>query len=570
MKNPSQASMFTGLQVDPQRAAQYESEGLWRNTTIVDSFDAALRRAPEKMLVVSGRCRWTYREVADRVGRLAQSLSMLGVGPGDVVSIQLPNWPEFVLVYLAATQLGAITNPLLPLYREKELSHILRFAASKVAFIADNFRRFSYPDLYRELAGTLSTLEHVVVVGPRCPPDMQSFDQLLSDAPRLRKPHSDARQSGNNINVLIFTSGTESTPKGVVHTHNTLMYGNVIAARELELTSDEIIWAVSPISHATGLEWCLRQAIVLGATLVLQEIWEVEAALDLIERERCTFTTAATPFAAMLLESPSLQQRDLSSFRTFLCGGAAIPAALGAAMRQHIGCRLIPCWGMSECFAATICNIHDPQEKQWGTDGRAMPGSEMQIFDETRTSILPPGEIGEIATRGPHVCLGYLYDEARTAASFSAEGWLFSNDLGFKDADGFLRVVGRKKDIINRAGLKISAAEIEGLLLQDPDVRAVAVIGVPDRITGEKSCAVVVPAPGSIVTLEQLVDGLNRRGVAPYKLPEFLVLQTELPMTATGKVQKFRLRADWEAGRFRHLAVARAPEAPGSNRLAKS
>jgi non-ribosomal peptide synthetase component E (peptide arylation enzyme) len=563
MKNSPQGPTPAGLRWDPQRAARYEREGLWLNKTIADAFDVALERTPQKLLVISSRARWTYAEVAARVDQLVQGLSNLGVSRGDVISVQLPNWCEFLLIHLAATRRGASTNPLLPLYREKELSHILRFAATKAAFIPDSFRRFRYPELYRGLRGKLPGLEHVVVVGPQCPPDMQPFEQLLGTPPAGRESIR-VEASGNDINVLIFTSGTESTPKGVVHTHNTLMYGNVTAARELALTSDEIIWAVSPIGHATGLEWCLRQTIVLGATLVLQEVWEVEAALDLIERERCTFTTAATPFAAMLLESPSLQRRDLRSFRTFLCGGAAIPTALGAAMRERIGCRLIPCWGMSECFAATVCNIHDPQEKQWGTDGRAMPGSETQIFDETRTNTLPPGEIGEIATRGPHVSPGYFNDPERTAATFSPDGWLFSNDLGMKDAEGYLRVMGRKKDIINRAGLKISAAEIEGLLLQHPAVRAVALVGVPDRITGEKSCAFVVPAPGSTVTLDELVDSLNRQGVAAYKWPEFLVLETELPMTATGKVQKYELRADWEAGVFLARVSAASARPPKS------
>jgi non-ribosomal peptide synthetase component E (peptide arylation enzyme) len=546
-----------------ERQRQIEGGGLWLNRPITDAFDEAVTQTPGKTLVVAaGGVRWTYQFVADQVSVLAQSLADMGLGHGDIISVQLPNWAEFLIIYLAATRLGAITNPLLPMYRAKELGHILEFAKSKIVFIPSTFRHFPYTDLYRELRGRLPQLQQIVVVGSNCPDDMMPFDMLLQTPPAKTMYRARPRHDGNDINLLIFTSGTESCPKGVMHSHNTMMFGNVTIAKELGLTREEVIWAASPIAHATGLQWCLRQAITLGATLVLQEIWEVEFALDLIEQERCTFTTAATPFAAMLLESSTLSGRNLTSFRAFLCGGAAIPPNLGAAMLQRMGCRLIPCWGMSECFAATICGISDPQTKQWGTDGRPIPGSETVIFDELRQTQLPPGEVGEIATRGPHVCLGYFNDKGRTTDTFSPDGWLFSNDLGFKDAEGYLRVVGRKKDIINRAGLKVSAAEIEGMLSGHPSVRAVALVGVPDPIIGEKSCAFVVPSTGGSPSLEQLVAFLKSMGTAAYKLPEYLVLVEELPMTPTGKVQKFKLREEWDSGKHSRVTDARAKPSP--------
>jgi non-ribosomal peptide synthetase component E (peptide arylation enzyme) len=543
--------------IDPQRARQYEDEGLWPNRTLADAFDDAVAKSPGKLLVIAaGNVRWTYRTVAEKVDVLARNLAALGIGQGDVISAQMPNWAEFLLVHLAATRLGAITNPLLPVYRAKELSYILDFASTKLVVIPGVFRNFDYVGLYRDLRRKLPHLEHTVVVGSGCPADMTPFDSLLTRAPNDASSPTWPQLDGNEVSVLIFTSGTEASPKGVVHSHNTLMFGNVAAARQLNLTRDEIIWAVSPVTHATGLEWCLRQAIVLGGTIVMQESWDVEQALDLIEGEKCTFTTGATPFAAKLLDSASLSRRNLSSFRTFVCGGATIPPALGAAMLERIGCRMIPCWGMSECFIATMCGISAPVHKQWGTDGRPLPGSETAIFDETRTHRLAPGEVGEIATRGPHVCLGYFKDPERTGDTFSADGWLFSNDLGIEDAEGYLRVVGRKKDIINRGGLKVSAAEIEGLLLRHSDVRAVAVVGVPDSQVGEKSCAFVVPAEGCTPTLSELVSMLKEIGIAAYKLPEYLILVAELPMTPTGKVQKFKLREGWTTGIYQQLAEA--------------
>lgn len=531
--------------IAPVAGEQAQDSGEAALVTLHDAFAHACARTPEKTLVVGGETRWSYAEVAEKVDALSRSMTALGIVAGDVISIQLPNWAEFIVIHLAATRLGAVTNTLLPIYRANELRYILSFARTKMLFIPDQFRRFDYVALHRDLRSELPHLQHICVVGGSVPEDMLDFAALLRAPDHLPLPTPEA--NGGDVTVLIFTSGTESAPKGVLHSHDTLMFGNQSARRLLDLTSEEVVWSVSPICHATGIEWGVRQAIILGGTIVLQDVMEVERALDLIESERCTLTTAASTFASMLLESPTLDQRDLSSFRIFLCGGATIPPELGAAMMERTGCNLIPCWGMSECFAATMGRPSDPDDRRWGTDGQALPGSETAIFDEDRVVQLPPGEVGEIATRGPHVSLGYFNDPERTADTF-VDGWLFSNDLGVMDEQGYLRVVGRKKDIINRGGLKISASEVEGLLSRHPAVRSVALVGLPDRRLGERSCACVVPAAGESLGLKALVDMLKALGVADYKLPEFLALVDELPMTPTGKIQKFKLRDDLVAG----------------------
>jgi non-ribosomal peptide synthetase component E (peptide arylation enzyme) len=527
--------------LDSARSKAYVDQGLWKNRTLIDIFDEHVAKTPDKTLLVAARgIRWTYRQVAERVEVLARNLAALGIGHGDVISAQLPNWGEFLIIHLAATRLGAVTNSLLPIYRAKDILYILGLARTKLAIIPDGFRGYDYPETYRELRPNLPSLEHIYVVGDTCPSDMKPFGDLLknTNAPAVERRAFD----GDDVTILIFTSGTESSPKGVMHSHNTLLYGNLAGAKLLGLNADEVVWAVSPITHATGIEWNLRQAVVLGATLVVQEIWDPEAALELIENERCTYTCAATPFATMLLDSPSLPRRDLSSFRVFLCGGAAIPATLGAEVRDRIGCNLIPCWGMSECFAATMCSVLDPDNKRWGTDGRAMPGAEVAIFGEDRVTMLPSGESGEIGTRGPHVCLGYFRDPERTRETFSKDGWLFSNDLGVLDEDGYLRVIGRKKDIVNRGGLKISDREVEEMMLKHPAIQNAVLVGVPDRRLGEKSCAFVVTRSGENLTLEDLVEFLEKLGSAKYKLPEYLRVVAHLPMTPTGKVQKFKLK----------------------------
>ena len=527
------------------------AEPMWPNRSLIEVFDEVAGQTPDKIAIVGpDGGRMTYAEVAAKVERIAGNLTAAGVQARNVISVQLPNWPEFVLVHLAATRLGAVTNPLLPNYRSKELSYILKFASSKVAVIPATFRGFDYPGMYAELKKELPDLRQIYVIGSDVPDGMTPFTGLLEE-PQARIRTAPAGQPDyNEMTLLAFTSGTESTPKGVMHSHNTLMYGTATMARLLGLTSEDVVWTASPLGHGTAFEWGMRQALVIGGTLALQDIWNVETALKIIARERCTFTLAATPFAAMLLESPTVDHHDLSSFRIFACAGAPIPQKLGEAFRQRIGCTLIGMWGMTECFVGSASPPDDRTEKLWETDGKAMPGAELAIFDATRSKQLPPGEVGELATRGPHVCLGYFNDPERTRETFSADGWLFSNDLATMDAEGYIRLVGRKKDMINRGGLKVSAREVEELLLQHGSIVAVALVAVPDDRLGEKGCAFVVPRGNAQLTLPLLVRYLEDKGVAKYKLPEYLVVLPEFPMTASGKIQKFKLREDFVNGKY--------------------
>jgi non-ribosomal peptide synthetase component E (peptide arylation enzyme) len=532
--------------LNAETARRYKQDGWWPDKTLLDYFDAAVERAPNATAIVApGERRLTYRELADESLRIAAHFAALGIGKGDVVSLQLPNWAEFALVHLAATRLGAVTNPLLPIYRENELAYILKFARTSLAVIPGVYRNWDYPAMYERMWAELPDLKDIFVVGD-ARGRMRAFDELSRPSAAAVPP---VRMEGDDVSALIFTSGTESKPKGVMHSHNTMMYGTLFMAQLLGLTERDVVWAPSPLGHGTGFLWGLRQGLTLGSKVVMQDIWDPEEALRLIEQERCSFTLSATPFAAMLVESPSAGKRDTSSLRIFASAGAPIPRALGNGAKEKLGTTLIGMWGMSECFVGSASAPDAPPEKLWETDGKAMPGGELAIFDEQRTRMLPPGEMGELATRGPHVALGYFNDPERTRDAFSADGWLFSNDLATIDADGYMRIVGRKKDIINRGGLKVSVREVEELLLQQGNIVSVAVVAVPDERLGEKGCAFVVPRNNVELTLPQLVRYLEDKGVAKYKLPEYLVVLPEFPMTPSGKIQKFQLRDDFVNGK---------------------
>jgi len=528
--------------ISPTVSAQYVRDGLWPNTTLLDFFDEAVKKAPSKTAIVApGGVRLTYKELAEAVDVTARGLKAAGLGPGDILSIQLPNCAEVAILHVAATKLGAVTIPLLPNYRANELAYILGFAKTKVAIIPQSYRRFDYPEMYQQIWPALPDLGNIFVLGGNGAGAMRPYRDLLAIGRESSTALPSVVATGDDLTTLIFTSGTESKPKGVMHSHNTTLHGTIQMGRLLGLGSDDVVWVPSPVGHGTGFQWGIRQAITLGSTMVLQDLWDVEEALRLIEAERCSFVLSATPFVAMLLESPSLDRRDLSSFRIFACAGAPIPRALGEKARSKIGCTLIGMWGMSECFVGSASPPDAPVEKLWETDGRAVAGAELAIFDETRTRRLAPGEIGELATRGPHVALGYFNDPERTASTFSDEGWLFSNDVATIDTEGYIRLGGRKKDIINRGGLKVSTREIEEFLLQHPAILSVAVVPMKDDRLGEKGCACVVLREGMKIDLPTITKFLETRGLAKYKMPEYIALMDELPMTPSGKVQKFRL-----------------------------
>jgi cyclohexanecarboxylate-CoA ligase len=537
---------FDTVLLPPRRDASI-AQGLWHDRTINDELDACVAECPEKVAltavqVESGAMRrFTYRELATMADRIAVGLSRLGVGRNDVVALQLPNWWQFTLTYLACSRIGAVLNPLMHIFRERELSFMLKHGEAKVAIVPKLFRGFDHEQMLEGLRPGLPNLTQVVVVGGS---GANSFDALLSGPawelePDARQILSAHRPGPDDVTQLMYTSGTTGEPKGVMHTANTVMANIIPYAERLQLGRSDVVLMASPMAHQTGFMYGLMMPIVLRASVVLQDVWDPKKAIELIREEGVTFTMASTPFLSDLAKNVAEGQTSVPSLRTFLCAGAPIPGPLVEQARQVLGSKIVSAWGMTENGAVTLIKLDDPDELAFTTDGCALPGVEVKVVDVDGTT-MPFGQVGRLLVRACSNFGGYLHRPQLN--NTDAEGWFDTGDLAHMDERGYIRISGRSKDVIIRGGENIPVFEIEALLYRHPAVAQVAIVAYPDERLGERACAVVVPKPGQSIDFASMVEFLKAQKVALQYVPERLIVRDAMPATPSGKIQKFKLR----------------------------
>lgn len=535
----------------PPRRARMVAQGLWHDRTINDALDACIAACPDKVALTAVRVkdgegegatvRFTYRELGRMADRIAVGLTRLGVGRNDVVACQLPNWWEFTLTYLACSRIGAVMNPLMHIFRERELSFMLRHGAAKVLIVPSRFRGFDFAQMAMGLQTDLPDLAQVVVVGGS---GANSFEALLAgpawenepDAAQVLQQH---RPGPDDVTQLIYTSGTTGEPKGVMHSANTTMANIVPYAQRLGLGAGDVVLMASPMAHQTGFMYGLMMPILLQASVVLQDIWEPKQAIASINAEGVSFTMASTPFLSDLSKTVAESGEAVPTLRAFLCAGAPIPGALVEQARQALGAKIVSAWGMTENGAVTLTRLDDDDERSIHTDGCPLPGVELKVVDVDGLA-LPAGEIGKLMLRACSNFGGYLKRPQLNVTD--AADWFDTGDLARIDERGYVRIAGRTKDVIIRGGENIPVVEIESLLYRHPDVAMAAVVAYPDERLGERACAVVVPKPGRQVDLPSIVAFLKAEKVALQYIPERLVVRETMPSTPSGKIQKFKLR----------------------------
>ena len=516
--------------------------GYWRNETLDTYLDRWARERADKTAVVDASGRLTWAQLARTVERVAHGLGEHGIGPGSVVSCQLPNWTEFVVLALAATRLGAVLNPIPPTYRANELRFMLGVLEAQALVIPERFRNFDYVAMAAGLRTHAPRLERVWVARGTPGPDMLPFASLLETAWESRSGRRPlAGTDPNAVSEVIFTSGTTGEPKGVMHTSNTVLSIIYPLMERLRFSERDVTLMSSTFGHQTGFLYGYCMTVLLGGTGVWLDVWNAEAALRLIEAERVSFTMGATPFLQDLTYAPALDRHDVSSLRVFISAGAPIPRKLVEDARRRLGCAISAGWGMTENGCVTCNGLDDPEDKVFGTDGRPLPGMEVSVVDPSGRVLSSKTE-GDLLVRGHSQFVGYWKRAEFTREAHTADGWFKTGDRATLDATGYLSITGRSKDLIIRGGENISVAEVENLLFTHPKVAAVAVVAMPDPRLGERACAFVIPRSGESPTLAELVAFLESRQLARHKHPERLELVSEFPMTSSGKIQKYKLR----------------------------
>jgi cyclohexanecarboxylate-CoA ligase len=529
----------------------FREAGYWLDKTVDQLLSDAIARTPEKISIVADRAdreqalRLTYRELGNLVDRAASSLNRLGVGPRDVVTVQLPNWWEFVVTALACSKIGAVFNPVMPILRERELLYVLNFCESKVFIVPKIYRGFAYAAMAEGMRGELHHLKHLIVVDGD---GDSSFERsILSAEPggqSAKSPGLPPALGPDDMAVVMFTSGTTGEPKGVIHTSNSLVGCTKALTQRFGLHDNEVLLVASPVAHMTGYAAVVLLSIYLGGTMVLQDVWEPKHGVSLMVREGVTYTAASTPFLNDICDVVAAGAPRPASLRSFLCAGATIPPVLIERAARDVGIHACSLWGMTESLASTLTEPSRAAEKSPTTDGRPLEGMEVRIVDFDGKPV-PTGQSGRLLVRGCQMFTGYY--KRPELQTFDAQGWFDSGDLAYMDDEGYIRISGRVKDVLIRGGENVPVVEIENLLYKHPAVAAVAVVGYPDARLGERGCAFIVPKPGTTIDLAAMQAYLAECKMAKQFWPERVELVADLPRTPSGKVQKFKLKEVAEA-----------------------
>jgi cyclohexanecarboxylate-CoA ligase len=531
--------------IDTARAAEAYRRGLWVTTTLADALRAAAETSPRRTVLVDADTRLDCATLYSQATRLADAL-LERMPTGSAVSFMLPNWHEAAVVYLAATLAGMVVNPILPSLRDHDLRFILEDVESAMIFVPHRFGGHDYAAMLARVTAAMSPAPEVVVL--RGPETGQAgthtpYPALLADRPN---PAPLPSLDPDAVRMVLYTSGTTGHPKGVLHSHNSI-HALISQIRDhWNVQPGDTFLVPSPVAHIGGSIYAFECPLLLGTTAVLMDRWDPAAAVALMNGERCTHMAGATPFLQQLLSAAERAGTRLPDLKVFVCGGAAVSPSLIRRAAEYFDRAVVTrVYGCTEVPVATVgAPRRDEADRAADTDGRAGI-AEIKLVAHASA---PAGD-GEICVRGPQMLRGYRHRED-DADSFDAAGFFRTGDLGRWVSAGlkgqYLVVTGRAKDVIIRNGENISAKEVEDLLADHPGIAEIAVVGLPDDRTGERACAVIVPAaergepkPG----VADLLALLQSKGVAKFKAPEQVVIWDALPKNDAGKVLKHQIRA---------------------------
>jgi fatty-acyl-CoA synthase len=514
-----------------------------RGRTVAEVLARQAETAPDRTLVTLHGRRLTYREADAQAEALAAALHQLGIERGDRIALNLPNWPEFVVSLFAAAKLGAVIVPLNPRFTTPELQYMLRHSESVAVVTAEVWGGVDYLARFEGFLTSLPDLQYVVSVGQEdlwYDDRIYQFEDLVSSGEGREYPRARVDAEADPFAIL-YTSGTTGKPKGVTLTHGNLLETAAASAEALEMTEDDVVAGVNCLFNVFGIAPGLLGTVLTGACLVLQEEHQDPAvSLELLEDHAVTVHHGVPTTFIRELREPSRSQRRFPSMRTGIVAGAPVSDELVQRIRDEFVPGICVAYGMTETGSTVaITRADDPPGKQITTVGRPIEGAEIRILDMDGTP-LPIESVGEIAVRSPGVMTGYYRQPGETAAAFTEDGYFVTGDIGMLDEEGYLHILGRKKEVIIRGGFNVYPREVEDRLHAHPAVLDVAVVGVPEEVLGEIACACIVPVEGAIVTGEEIKE-FCRETMAEYKVPDIVRFLDSFPLTGSGKVRRVEL-----------------------------
>jgi acyl-CoA synthetase len=531
--NQNSEKPWDWLPIPAPHQQAFAASGVWQRKTLADLARERAAATPDFVCFVDGEGEYTFAQVLAEAEALSASLHARGLRAGDVIAFQVPNWREAAVINLAAALSGFVVNPIVPIYRDAEVTMMLGDCRASAIFVPETFRKVDYAAMARRCQASLPDLAHVFTVRGSGADD---FAALVEAGRGLAFTAPEVDPLG--VKMVLYTSGTTGRPKGVLHSHCTLAHIVAASGRHWGLAEGEATLMPSPVTHVSGYANGLEAPFICGIRSVLMEAWNAADALALIERHDLVGTVAATPFLVELATAARAAGTGLASFRFFACGGAAVPADLiPAANAAFDNCKAFRVFGASEVPLVTFGWPHD-EHLAATTDGEVVD-YDVRIVDHDDKD-LPRGTEGEILARGPAMMMGYA-DAAQTAEAITADGFFRTGDLGVLTADGAVTITGRKKDLIIRGGENISAKEIEDVLHAHASVREAAVVAMPHERLGEGVCAYVILS--GEVDAAGLAAHVGASGMAKQKIPERFEFVEDFPRTASGKVRKDQLRA---------------------------
>lgn len=533
----AKASLYTQEMIE-----KYTGAGYWENITLSDIWERNARQYPHKEAIVDSRNRLTWAGAKIWIDRLALGLLELGLKRDEVVVIQLPPCVESILLRLACERAGLLHLPVLRTLRHTEMTHVLGFTEAKAIIMPWRYRDFDYLDMVKELKPNLPHLKHIIIWGEDVPQRTLALKDLLN-TPLEKKYPPDYLESKKipplEFSMIGITTGTTGLPKFVespICTLTVIGKGNP----RLKIHSDDIIPVTTGAALGPNVP-ALYMGIHVGAKIVVLEHWTAEEGLKMIEKEKVTLPSLVPTQFAEILAYPGLKKYDLSSVRAARSTGAALPYQLALEAEEKLNCPIQNVYGSVDYGGISAPSIDDPPQVRHLTVGAPLPGNEIQIRDPSGKEVAKGG-IGEIYVRGPYGASGYYKDPEMTAKLWTKDGWYRTGDLGKFTEEGKLTIAGREKDMIIRGGQNIYPLEVENLLLANPMVADVAIVGIPDTLMGERACACVVPRPNQTFSFEEMSSYLKSKRIAAYKLPEKLLIFSSLPYVGGIKLDKKAIR----------------------------